>query len=96
MQWCEQELYQLGVTTRPTASDFISPQSRAIIPQFYGPFLFRTRAHVARGDDPQLAFPSKPDSSPDSSELRAMKARLEALQAAGYKQGQEGQVQQQE
>jgi hypothetical protein len=85
MQWCEQELHQLGVTTRPTASQFIQ-QGRAIIPYWYKPFLFRARAHNATGNDPQLALSPKLNDSADSPELGAMKARLEALQAAGYEQ----------
>jgi hypothetical protein len=90
MQWCEQELYQLGVTTRPTASQFITHHG-PVIPEWYKPFLFRARAHHTRGDNPQLALPPKLNDSPDAPELSAMKARLEALQAAGYEQ-----VQQQE
>jgi hypothetical protein len=89
MQWCKQELYQLGVITQPTASQFITHRG-SVIPEWYRPFLFRARAHDACGNDPQLALPPKLNDSPDSPELRAMKARLEALQAAGYEQAQPG------
>jgi hypothetical protein len=85
MQWCKQELYQFGVIIQPTASQFITHRG-PVVPEWYTPFLFRARAHNACGDDPQLALSPKLNDSPDSPELRAMKARLEALQAAGYEQ----------
>jgi hypothetical protein len=49
MQWYEQELYQLGVITQPTANQFITHHG-PVIPEWYRPFLFRARAHHARGD----------------------------------------------
>jgi hypothetical protein len=85
MAWCQQTLHEFGITSRPIANQFITPHGQ-IIPEWYEPFLFRTRRQVAAGLEPQLALSPKLDDSPDSPELGAMKARLEALQAAGYEQ----------
>jgi hypothetical protein len=46
MHWCQQELYQLGVTTPPIAGDFLS-RRLGTTPDWYVPFLYRTRAYVA-------------------------------------------------
>lgn len=82
MHWCQQALYQLGVTTPPTAQDFLHRRN-GITPDWYIPFLHRTRAHVAIGIQPILQLALKPDEH-STGELKATQARLKALQQLGY------------
>jgi hypothetical protein len=82
MHWCQQTLYQLGVTAPPTARDFLDRRN-GITPDWYIPFLHRTRAHVAAGIQPILQLAVKPDEN-STGELKATQARLKALQELGY------------
>jgi len=82
MHWCQQELYQLGVTISPTGKDFLS-RRRGTYPEWYISFLHRTRAHVAAGSQPILQLAPRLDEE-TTGELKATQARLKALQQVGY------------
>jgi hypothetical protein len=69
MHWCQQELYQLGVTTPPIAGDFLS-RRLGTTPDWYVPFLYRTRAHVAAKSQPLLQLAPSP-SEEETGELTA-------------------------
>jgi len=84
MHWCQQELYQLGVITPPTARDFLS-QCHGTHPEWYVSFLHRARAHVAAGSQPILQLAPRLDEE-TSGELKATQARLKALQQVGYRE----------
>jgi hypothetical protein len=71
-------MHSLGVTAQPVASDFLSQQG-PIIPEWYRPLLFRARAHVDAGLEPALQLAPKFDD--ESGELKAVKQRLELIQA---------------
>jgi len=82
MHWCQQELCQLGVIASPTVRDFLS-RRRGTYPEWYIPFLHRTRAHVAAGSQPILQLAPSLDEE-TTGELKATQARLKALQQVGY------------
>jgi hypothetical protein len=82
MHWCQQELSQLGVTTPPTARDFLS-RRRGTCPEWYISFLHRARAHVAAGSQPILQLAPRLDEE-TTGELKATQTRLKALQQVGY------------
>ena len=69
MHWCQQALHQLGVTAQPKARDFLH-RRQGITPDWYIPFLHRTRAHVTSGIPPILQLTPKPDED-STGELRA-------------------------
>jgi hypothetical protein len=79
MHWCQQALYQLGVTAPPTARDFLY-RRHGITPDWYIPFLHRTRAHIATETQPILQLAPKPNEN----ELKITQTRLKALQQLGY------------
>jgi hypothetical protein len=84
MHWCQQELYQLGVTTSPIAGDFLS-RRLGTTPDWYISFLYRTRAHVAAESQPLLQLvPSLNEE--ETGELTATRDRIKALQQIGYGQ----------
>ena len=84
MHWCQQELYQLGVITPPTARDFLS-QCHGIHPEWYVPFLHHARAHVAAGSQPILQLAPRLDEE-TSDELDATQACLKAFQQIEYRE----------
>jgi hypothetical protein len=81
MHWCQQELSQLGVTTPPTARDFLS--RRRGTPDWYVSFFYRTRAHVAAKSQPLLQLVPRLNEE-ETGELTATRDRIKALQEVGY------------
>jgi hypothetical protein len=74
-------MHSLGIFTPPVASNFLQQQGQ-IIPDWYKPLLFRTRAHVAAEYSPLLSLAPKLDDA--SGALTITRQRLQALQQAGY------------
>ena len=88
MHWCQQELHQFGVTTPPTAEDFLS-RRLGTTPDWYVSFLHRTRAHVATESKPLLQLAPSLDEE-ETGELTATRDRIKALQQIGYRPMQQG------
>jgi hypothetical protein len=82
MHWCTQSL-SLFYPHKPVTSDFLTFRG-TIIPDWFRPFLYYTRAHVASNQDPILRLPDKLNDDPNAPELQAMRQRIEVLQQAGY------------
>ena len=74
-------MHSLGILSRPTASTFLI-QAGPVIPDWYTPFLYRTRAHVASEREPLLQLAPKFDDK--SGELKVTQRRLQLLQEQQY------------
>jgi hypothetical protein len=60
LQWCQQQLAQLNLTTPPVASDFIPRLDNFRVPDYYKSLIHTARVHHSSANNPRLELAAKP------------------------------------
>jgi hypothetical protein len=60
LRWCQQQLAQLGITTPPVTTDFISSLDNFRVPDYYKSLVRTARLHHNSEKEPRLKLAAKP------------------------------------